>query len=404
MWLLIASVTLLIISFIIGVPSFYLIFCGWRHGLAPPTFSLYNPFAHTEYYRGPHPAPGGIVGWVNKKIHAFKNRNSRTPGEAYEELLLSNGRGPGQWFGPLDPDETWDALADTEAVPYGPVGYYEQRELGISDNEDKAYYVERGRAGTPELYVGRNGAGRDKRYAEQMGKRLSKNQLGDNGVKPNNVSLRGVSPKPIDASVGKGMPSWLSSNGIAINKIKIANGVERRLVNGTIRYSQELGSMSEASQSKDAEHEESTTKVIPHTCESCEKILIDLNGGNFLCTCRQGKEYDHWIGEVEDILQSEQIKCDFLLHLLHMKVRKKGKLQGLVKELGGDLFLKFVDDEKLRYNLIQVKTMLDLDNNYILDNFCVYADEGTIYLCRYLGNLIIANIPNRRSGCEVYYP
>jgi hypothetical protein len=431
MWPRIGAVILIIICSIISAISFYVLLCARRLGLSPPTIS------QTEYYRGPRPVQGGIVRWVNDKICAFKNRNNRIPGGAYGELLLSNERGRDQGFGSLDPGEAWVTQFGTEADAYGPVSYYEEQELGISHNEYSAYDVERGRAMAPELYIGRNRTGRDKRYAEQMGKRPSKNPFGDNDVKPTNVSLRGVSPKPIDTSVSQGMSSWLNDNEIAESKIKIANGVDGRLVNWNVGNSQGLGSnstprsinkevslrerscrgglvarensglsssfqpislsttstipelgMSKASRSKDAELEESTTKVIPHTCESCEKILIDLKGGDFLCQCHQGMEYDLWIGEVEDILQLEQNKCHFLLHLLHMEVRKRGKLQGLglVKELGGDLSLKLVDDEMSRYNLVRAKTMLNFDDDYSLDNFYVYAEEGTIYLCRYLCN------------------
>ncbi len=182
-----------------------------RLGLPQPTFSSYNPFAQSTSYGGPRPAPGGIVGWVNDKIRAFKNRNNRVAGGAYEEPLSSNvrGRGANRGFGPLDPDDAWDARVGTEADAYGPGGYYEEQELGLSGNTDTAYgggrlattaADERGRARSrePEPYVGGSKAGLDRRYDEEMGKPPSRNPFDDEQAEGSNISLRGVSPRPID--------------------------------------------------------------------------------------------------------------------------------------------------------------------------------------------------------------
>jgi hypothetical protein len=180
-----------------------------RLGLPPPTLSSYNPFAQSTYYSGPRPAPGGIVGWVNDRIRAFKNRNNRTAGGAYEEPLSSNvrGRGATRGLGPLDPDEAWDARVGTEADAYGPGGYYEEQELGLTSG-DTAYGGagaagdERGRARSrePEPYIGGSIAGLDRRYDVEMGKRPAHNPFDDDHAEASNISLRGVSPRPIDTS------------------------------------------------------------------------------------------------------------------------------------------------------------------------------------------------------------
>lgn len=155
-----------------------------RLGLPPPTLSSYNPFQNSERYGAPGPAPGGIVGWINDKVRAFKNRNNRSAGGAYEEPLSSNvrGRANNRGFGPLDPDEAWDARVGTEADTYGPGGYYEEQELGLHHPGGLAPtpgmappgYGDgaRGRSLSrePEPYIGGSQAGLDKRYDEEVGK------------------------------------------------------------------------------------------------------------------------------------------------------------------------------------------------------------------------------------------
>jgi len=205
-------ILILIFAAIIAVSSWiiYVHLRARRLGLPQPTFSSYNPFAQTPSYGGPRPAPGGIVGWVNDKIRAFKNRNNRVAGGAYEEPLSSNvrGRGANRGFGPLDPDDAWDARVGTEADTYGPGGYYEEQELGLTSG-DTAYEGggsaaaganERGRARSrePEPYIAGSKAGLDRRYDEEMGKQPSHNPFDDQQAEASNVSLRGVSPRPID--------------------------------------------------------------------------------------------------------------------------------------------------------------------------------------------------------------
>lgn len=201
-------ILVVIFSIIIAISS-WIIFVHLRArrlGLPQPTLSSYNPFARSEYYSGPRPAPGGIVGWFNDKIRTFKTRNNRTAGGAYEEPLSSNvrGRGANRGFGPLDPDEAWDARVGTEADAYGPAGYYEEQELGLTHSEDTTHEVERGRTRDPEPYIGGSKAGMDRRYDEEMGKRPTKNPFDDTNAEPSNISLRDDSPRPIDTSVSKG--------------------------------------------------------------------------------------------------------------------------------------------------------------------------------------------------------
>jgi len=219
------------IFFIVLVVLALLAAVGWvvftqlrarRLGLPQPTLQSYNPFSSsTSGYGGPTPAPGGVVGWVNDKVRAFKNRNNRTAGGAYEEPLSSSvrGRASNRGFGPLDPDEAWDARVGTEADAYGPGGFYEEQELGLHSGEHNTAYSgggytpgaapaelgenARGRSISrePEPYIGGSKAGLDRRYDEAMGKAPAQNPFGDE-AEASNVSLRGVSPRPMEADKG----------------------------------------------------------------------------------------------------------------------------------------------------------------------------------------------------------
>ncbi|KAG4422740.1 hypothetical protein IFR04_004088 [Cadophora malorum] len=188
-----------------------------RLGLPQPTLSSYNPFHSSDRYGAPGPARGGVVGWVNDKVKAFKNRGNRSAGGAYEEPLSSNvrGRASNRGFGPLDPDDAWDARVGTEADAYGPGGYYEEQELGLHNDRGVglapgagAAYGEgsRGRSLSrePEPYIGGSQAGLDRRYDEETGRKPMSNPFDDAAELPSNSSLRGVSPRPIETGMGKG--------------------------------------------------------------------------------------------------------------------------------------------------------------------------------------------------------
>ncbi|PQE10678.1 acid phosphatase protein [Rutstroemia sp. NJR-2017a BBW] len=179
-----------------------------RLGLPQPTLSSYNPFGGGGNRYGGSGGQGGMVGWVKDKVNGFKNRNNRSAGGAYEEPLSSNvrGRGANRGFGPLDPDEAWDARVGTEADAYGPGGYYEEQELGLHGGHQSGGAGGAGPSGfgspsrgrslsrEPEPYIGGSQAGLDRRYDEEMGVRPKANPFDDP------TELRGVSPRPIETS------------------------------------------------------------------------------------------------------------------------------------------------------------------------------------------------------------
>ncbi|KAK4993611.1 hypothetical protein LTR50_000221 [Elasticomyces elasticus] len=187
-----------------------------RLGLPPPSL---NPFSSSHRrrrdtsYTAPAPAPGGIRGWLSTR---FRNlRNSRTAGGAYESTgpgyagAAARGR---RGFGALDPDEAWDARVGNEA-------YYEEQELGLQDAGAAAQggpYGGRGYEGVGAAQgIGvagiEEGRGRsrsrqrvlDERYEEEV-HHAGQNPFGDQAER-SNVSLRGVSPRPVaDGMAGEG--------------------------------------------------------------------------------------------------------------------------------------------------------------------------------------------------------
>ncbi|KAF2863893.1 hypothetical protein K470DRAFT_274359 [Piedraia hortae CBS 480.64] len=151
-----------------------------RLGLPPPSFNPFKQQRGGSTYRPPAPAPGGIQGWVNSKLRAWRNR--RTAGGAYEGTALGVG-GQRREFGPIDGDETWNTRIDHEAD-----AYYEEQELGLTDPDHSLYagggYRERGR-GQEQL---------DARYDEEMNRH---NPFGA-GAEESNIGVRGVSPRPME--------------------------------------------------------------------------------------------------------------------------------------------------------------------------------------------------------------
>jgi hypothetical protein len=187
--------------------------------LPPPSLAAYNPFHKQEQtYGPPRPAPGGVVGWFNDRLRAFKNRNNRTATGAYEGHSTSGARGGARGFGPLDPDEAWDSRVGNEADTYGPGGYYEEQELrdtntayggaggGLTGN---TYNMNL--AATPGMPPAGFGGGdvergRTLNRSPGLGAPSGRNPF-DDDAEPSNISLRGVSPRPIDtssANKGKG--------------------------------------------------------------------------------------------------------------------------------------------------------------------------------------------------------
>ncbi|MCJ1472539.1 hypothetical protein MMC13_001188 [Lambiella insularis] len=197
--------------------------CAWiaftryrahRAGLPAPPLSAYNPFNRdpTPNY-SITPRSSGIAGWFQDKFHSLKN--SRSAGGAYEGGRTTGGR---RGFGPLDPDGAWDTRVGNEADAYGPVGDYEEQELGIHPPAPGAYGgsgygppsaslpeygaedIGRGRSRSRDetAYIGGNQRGLDARYDEAMG---THNPFGDEAERS---SMRDVSPRPAQPDAGKG--------------------------------------------------------------------------------------------------------------------------------------------------------------------------------------------------------
>lgn len=208
-----------------------------RLGLSPPSLSSYNPFSSGGgSYSGPQPARGGVVGWFNDQVRALRSRGwlsgrKATGNGTYEEPLQSGtarGRAANRGFGPLDPDDAWDARVGTEADAYGPGGYYEEQEIGLHDTAVDTGYagarggpsydeeLQRGRGRTsrePEPYIGGNKEGLDRRYDEEMGvgAKPARNPF-EEAAEPSNMSLRGVSPRPVDTSAAGRKPQGGSTD------------------------------------------------------------------------------------------------------------------------------------------------------------------------------------------------
>lgn len=138
-------------------------------------------------------------------------RSGRTTTGAYESTSYGVGApssgGPRRGFGPLDPDEAWDARVENETG-----GYYEEQELGLQDPTRGPYAG----GGYGDVGVGgiEDGRGRsrsrqrelDDRYdAEVQGSGARSNPFGDQ-AEESNMSLRGVSPRP-DVPTGQRAPS-----------------------------------------------------------------------------------------------------------------------------------------------------------------------------------------------------
>lgn len=163
--------------------------------LPPPSLKSYLPWHKEDSpYGPPQPAPGGIVGWFNDIIRKFKNRNSRSAAGAYEQTHGPGARGR-RGFGPLDPDEAWDSRVGHEADTYG---YYEE---------------DVGGRGPGNEYGGGNNSNSYRMnvpapHEEDRGRRASRSpNSGPGGRNPFDddaaSSMRGVSPRPIDTSLGR---------------------------------------------------------------------------------------------------------------------------------------------------------------------------------------------------------
>ncbi|RDA87396.1 hypothetical protein CP532_7009 [Ophiocordyceps camponoti-leonardi (nom. inval.)] len=168
-----------------------------RLGLPPPGLSSYLPWRHNDdHYGPPRPAPGGVVGWFNDQVRRFKDRNNRSAAGAYEQSLRDGGVRGRRGFGPLDPDEAWDARVGHEADGYG--GYYEEQELSApvrgrstSDYRGAGYSVNLA-----------SGPSADYDDGQHRGRQPTRSPVGSRNPFDDEAgsSLRGLSPRPIDAS------------------------------------------------------------------------------------------------------------------------------------------------------------------------------------------------------------
>lgn len=173
--------------------------------LPPPSLSSYIPWKRKDNpYGPPQPAAGGVVGWFNDQVRKFKNRNNRSAAGAYEPSHGGNGGAGGRrGFGPLDPDEAWDARVGNEADSYG---YYEEELGGRGGHGDTEYSG----AGS----YGMNLAATPGAHDEEMGlddrgrRGDSRNPFDDS----HEDSLRGVSPRPMGEGAGAGRPTSSGSS------------------------------------------------------------------------------------------------------------------------------------------------------------------------------------------------
>ncbi|KAI9848225.1 MAG: hypothetical protein M1838_000613 [Thelocarpon superellum] len=193
-----------------------------RLGLPRPTLASYIPGYHPAGSRGYSSAPsGGVLDWVNDRWHAITSRRDRTAGGAYEEPLSgARGRRSNRGISALDPDEAWDTHVGAEADGYGPGGYYEEQELGLHPGGTGAY-AGGGYAGqTPgtSAILRAEGPGYDDEErprgrsrsrepapfgaesSHEGGGKAGHDPFGDHAER-SDMSLRGVSPRPMDAEV-----------------------------------------------------------------------------------------------------------------------------------------------------------------------------------------------------------
>lgn len=200
--------------------------------LPPPSFTSFFPFLHksdhsASSYGGPSPRSGGVQGWFSDQVRKLKNRNNRSAAGAYESAPYSSAPAR-RGFGPLDPDEAWDARVGNEADHYGP---YEEQELGLHAPQEHTYGGGNGNSNNrglgvhhhgddnsePDTYsmnlAAAPGMSRERNHdvdVDGYGARgrptapVGRNPFDDDAAEPSNLSLRGVSPRPMDGGHGHG--------------------------------------------------------------------------------------------------------------------------------------------------------------------------------------------------------
>ncbi|KAH6632693.1 hypothetical protein F5144DRAFT_651071 [Chaetomium tenue] len=193
-------------------------------GLPPPPLKSYIPFLNRSPtpYTGPSPRSGGIMGWFSRA--GGGGRNARTAAGAYEGPSPSGsgsynagyghaggsggGGGGGRGF---EEDDPWDSRVGG----YNP--YEEERELGLvppggggggsGGGEGYAMNLAVAPGGMPAAGGGGGGGEEERRgrpRSRSPGPGTSaaaaapaRDPFGD-GAEPSNLSLRGVSPRPMD--------------------------------------------------------------------------------------------------------------------------------------------------------------------------------------------------------------
>lgn len=138
-------------------------------------------------------------------------------------------------FGPLDPDEAWDARVGHEADAYYGYGYEEQ-ELGLRppQGHSQAQGRAQGQGQADTAYSGAGYSNVKLGAEEQRGRTLnrnpgvglgvgvdgggpsagtSRNPFDDDAAEPSNLSMRGVSPRPIDTSVANSSAAGKAKGG-----------------------------------------------------------------------------------------------------------------------------------------------------------------------------------------------
>ncbi|EAA33147.1 hypothetical protein GE21DRAFT_5903 [Neurospora crassa] len=231
-----ASVIILCIFLaVVAAAIFYVLISraqATRLGLPPPPLTSYIPFwpepsNSLPYANNTSSSSGGIKGWFGK----FKKNNNRTAAGAYEPSGANANAARSRGFGPLDPDEAWDARVGQEADGYGPA-YYEETEMQPSRHnnlgDDTSYggrSYQMNLATNPGNSQPGTGTGTSNPFAdpeEERGRRRSRspgpaankglsvsapqNPFDDAAADHTNVSMRGVSPRPIEGT-GASKPS-----------------------------------------------------------------------------------------------------------------------------------------------------------------------------------------------------
>jgi hypothetical protein len=164
-------------------------------------------------------------------VRKFKNRNNRSATGAYEG---SSYQGTRRGFGPLDPDEAWDTRVDHEGGSYG----YEPQELESRSHNASNPFNSSGGGGSGGLNYDVGGDAyhmsipRDVHDNDEEDHQRGRKPSRDIGPPPGQSarnpfdddagsSLRGVSPRPMDAPGMKTGPERPSLD---------YNGAERRSV------------------------------------------------------------------------------------------------------------------------------------------------------------------------------